>query len=74
MDQTLCCRTALYCLPTPIPPPQTQRLASIRGSQYSEAMHNFNIDNEDIEIVKILLTLVQTSIPMETVARKSREG
>lgn len=40
----------------------------------TEEIHTFNIDNEDIEIVKDLLTLAQSSIQMETAAKKPREG
>ena len=41
----------------------------------TEERHNFNIDNGDFEtLLKILITLVQSSIQIETAAKKSREG
>lgn len=40
----------------------------------TEEIHSFNIDNKYIEIVKDLLILVQSSVQMETAAKKSREG
>lgn len=41
----------------------------------TEDIYNFNIDNEeDINIVKNLLILFQSSIQMETTAKESREG
>lgn len=39
----------------------------------TEEMHNFNIDNEDIEIVKDFAYLVQSSFEMVTAAKKSRK-
>lgn len=40
-----------------------------------EELYNFNINNEDVEIVKDLLTSVQPSTQMETaVKRLMREG
>ena len=40
----------------------------------TEETHNFNTDNEDTNIVKVLLTLIQSSIQMETAAKKSRDS
>ena len=39
-----------------------------------EEVHNFNVDNEDTDIVKDLVFLVQSSIWMETAAKKSRKA
>ena len=39
----------------------------------TEEIHNLNIDNEDTEIIKSLLTVVHLSIHMETAAKKSSE-
>lgn len=38
----------------------------------TEEIHNFNINREDIEIVRLLI-LVHSSIQMETAAKKSLE-
>ena len=39
----------------------------------TEQLQNLIVDNEETEIVKILYTLVQSSIQMETAAKKSEE-
>lgn len=39
----------------------------------TEEMHNFNLDDKDIEIV-VWLSLVQSSVQMGTLVSPSREG
>ena len=36
----------------------------------TEEIHNFNLDNEDIKIVTMFLVFSQSSIQMETAAKK----
>lgn len=38
----------------------------------TEEMHNFNIDNKDTEIVTYFAYLVQSSIQIETAAKKKK--
>lgn len=40
----------------------------------TEEIHNFYINSEDIKIVKILLTLAHSSIPMETQPRNPEKA
>ena len=54
---------------------QFKRSLNIRRTKIkiAEEIHNLNIDNEDSESVKDVLTFFQ-SMQMETAAKKSREG